>query len=157
MRKVVLLGRGAAGKSTAARKLGEATNLPVFELDKYFWQPGLTPLSNEEWKSVQEQLAHRNKWIMDGDLGKYDVLSERLKFADTVMILDFPLRICFPRALKRSKERMDFWWWLVTWRLSELPKIRNTIETYAPNAKVITFRSPKQLDKFLEKLQLLSA
>ncbi len=39
MKRVVILGRGASGKSTLARLLGEITGLPVIELDKVFWQP----------------------------------------------------------------------------------------------------------------------
>src|SRR5688572_1825764 len=98
MEKVVLLGRGGSGKSTAARKIGEIANLPVIELDKHFWQPGLMPLSKERWISKQRELANNDRWIMDGDLGKYDVLSERLRLADTVIILNFSFWTCFLRA-----------------------------------------------------------
>src|SRR5437879_1477660 len=45
VQRVVILGRGGAGKSTAARRLGELVGLPIIELDKHFWQPGLAPLS----------------------------------------------------------------------------------------------------------------
>ena len=38
MNKVVILGRGGAGKSTLAVRLGAATGLPVVELDKHFWR-----------------------------------------------------------------------------------------------------------------------
>jgi DNA-binding transcriptional LysR family regulator len=41
MRRVIILGRGGSGKSTLARCLGSITGLPVIELDKLFWQPGL--------------------------------------------------------------------------------------------------------------------
>jgi len=40
MKRVLILGRGASGKSTLARRLGEITGLPVVELDKAFWRPG---------------------------------------------------------------------------------------------------------------------
>jgi adenylate kinase family enzyme len=36
MKRVVILGRGAAGKSTLAKRLGSITRLPVIELDKIF-------------------------------------------------------------------------------------------------------------------------
>ena len=47
MKRVVIFGRGASGKSTLAKRLGEITGLPVVELDEIFWQPGLlaTPVS----------------------------------------------------------------------------------------------------------------
>jgi adenylate kinase family enzyme len=38
MQRVVILGRGGAGKSRLTRQLGEITGLPVVELDKIFWR-----------------------------------------------------------------------------------------------------------------------
>lgn len=151
MKKIVLLGRGGSGKSTAAKKLGEIINVPVIELDKVFWQPGLVPLSKGVWTSLQRDLASKDEWIMDGDLGKYDFLSERLKYADAVIILDFPLFTCAMRAFKRSRERLDFWWWLITWRMRELPKIMKSVKQHAPTAELRVIRNQKQLDQFLSE------
>jgi hypothetical protein len=53
MQRVVILGRGGAGKSTVARRLGEAFGLPVIELDRHFWQAGLVPLPKGQWVKVQ--------------------------------------------------------------------------------------------------------
>jgi adenylate kinase family enzyme len=153
MKKIVLLGRGGSGKSTVARKFGEVLNIPVIELDRHFWQPGLIPLSKNEWISKQKKLTGNDSWIMDGDLGKYDVLSERLKFADTIIILDFPLWACFFRALRRSRERIDFWWWLFTWRLLELPKIIKIVKEYAPTSRLIMLKNQKELDGFIREIK----
>jgi len=149
MQRVVILGRGGAGKSTFARKLGHATGLPVIELDQHFWQPGLIPLQPERWREIQQELANAERWIMDGDLGKYDELGVRLQAADTVLVLDFSLLHCLVRALRRSKERMDFWWWLVTWRWIELPKIKRAIAQLAPGADLWTFGKPEELERYL--------
>jgi adenylate kinase family enzyme len=43
MKRVAILGRGGAGKSTLAQKLSYALDLPVIELDSLFWQPDLRP------------------------------------------------------------------------------------------------------------------
>jgi len=152
MRRVVILGRGGAGKSTFARKLGNAMGLPVIELDQHFWQPGLIPLQRERWREIQQELANEERW-MDGDLGKYDELGVRLQAADTVLVLDFSLLRCLVRALRRSKERMDFWWWLVTWRWIELPKIKRAIAQLAPGADLWTFGKPEELERFLFSCQ----
>jgi len=48
VKRVVILGRGGSGKSILASKLGEVTGLPVIELDKTFWQPGLQALFPDE-------------------------------------------------------------------------------------------------------------
>lgn len=105
MKRVVILGRGASGKSTLAARLGEFTALPVIELDKIFWQPGLVATPRDEWVKIQEKLAAQEKWIMDGDLGAYDALEPRLRAADTILLLDFSLPRCALRAIRRSRTR----------------------------------------------------
>jgi hypothetical protein len=53
---------------------------------------------------------------MDGDLGLYDVVEIRLRAAGTVLFLDFSLVRWACRAIRRSRERADFWWWLLAYR-----------------------------------------
>ncbi len=67
--RVVVLGRGWAGKSTTAVHLGQLTGLPVIEIDKHFWSADLVPLAPDAWSAVQRDLAGSDRWIMDGDLG----------------------------------------------------------------------------------------
>ena len=81
MKRVVILGRGGSGKSTLAAKLGEITGLPVIELDKIFWQPGLHALPLSEWVKMQRSFVAQETWIMDGDLGPYDAVEVRLSAA----------------------------------------------------------------------------
>jgi adenylate kinase family enzyme len=135
VRRVVILGRGASGKSTLAAKLGEITGLPVIELDKIFWQPGLAPLLSGEWKNVQRKLIAQDSWIMDGDLGQYDEVEVRLQAADTIILLDFGLAPCAWRALRRGRERSDFWKWLVSYRRRGLPALMHAISRFAPHAE----------------------
>jgi hypothetical protein len=113
---VIVVGPGAAGKTTLAARLAEITGLSLIELDKLFWRPGLAATPPGEWAAIQRKLAARESWIMDGDLGPYDVVDVRLQAADTVVFLDFaPLR-CAWRAIRRSRERADFWRWLLSYR-----------------------------------------
>src|SRR5216117_3945565 len=104
MQRVVILGRAASGKSTLAQRLGAITRLPVMELDKHFWQPGLLPTPREAWSAAQERLARQEQWIMDGDLGPYDAVEVRLRRADTVILLDFSLFRCACQAITRSPD-----------------------------------------------------
>lgn len=98
MRRVVVVGPGAAGKSTLAMRLGEIAGLPVIELDKLFWRPGLAVTPRDQWAAIQREVARQRSWIMDGDLGPYDVVDVRLQAADTVVFLDFsPLRKLPPK------------------------------------------------------------
>jgi hypothetical protein len=147
----VVLGRGGAGKSTLARRLGAALALPVVELDKHFWSPGLRPLPKDEWADVQRRLVAGSGWIMDGDLGPYDVLSVRLRTADTVLVLDFPLWRCAWRAARRSKENLDFWRWLATYRRRALPAVRAAIDEYGAGTEVHLFTTPRDVARFVSR------
>lgn len=153
MKKIVILGRGGAGKSTVAKQLSKITGIPSIELDKHFWKPGLIATPIGEWRQIQNKLIKGSTWIMDGDLGKYDALDIRLGAADTILVLDFSLFCCLKRAIGRSRERFDFWWWLITWRWLSRSKIMRSIKTYAPKADVRIFHTPNELEQFIESVE----
>lgn len=152
MKRIVIIGRGAAGKSTLARRLGEITRLAVTEIDKVFWQAGLMATPREEWAAVQEKLVAGERWILEGDLGPYDAVEVRLRAADTILFLDFSLARCVWRALRRSRERADFWRWLLAYRYQSRPMLREAMAKHAPNAVVHVFRGPKAVERFVAEV-----
>ena len=149
VKRVIVVGPGAAGKSTLAVRLGQLTGLPVIELDKLFWQPGLAATPREEWAAVQRRLAARESWIMDGDLGPYDVLDVRLRAADTVVFLDFSPFRCAWRAIRRSRERADFWKWLLTYRRRSRPLLLEAIAAHAGDASRYVLPTPRAVRRFV--------
>jgi len=149
MKRVVILGRGASGKSTLARRLGKITGFPVIELDKVFWRPGLAAMPRDEWRLVQGKLVAEPAWIMDGDLGPYDAVEVRLRVADTIILLDFSLLRCAWRALRRSRERADFWRWLLAYRSQTLPILMHAIANHAASAELQVLRDPEALSRFV--------
>jgi adenylate kinase family enzyme len=149
--RVVILGRGGAGKSVLAQQLSRQLDIPVTELDRLFWQPGPRPTPQPKWAELQRQLVARDRWIIDGDLGPYDTgLDLRLGAADTVIVLDFPLWRCIWRALRRSRETREFWLWVYRYRRDSLPKIREAIATHAAHATVHILRGPRQVRRLLD-------
>jgi adenylate kinase family enzyme len=149
VRRVVILGRGGAGKSALARRLGTVLGVPVIELDKHFWPPDLTPMSKDQWAATQRRLCAADRWILDGDLGPYDVLAVRLRVADTVVVLDFPLWRCAWRALRRSRENRAFWHWLIAYRRRSLPTIAAAVTEHAGHARLHVLRSPRAVERFV--------
>jgi adenylate kinase family enzyme len=149
VQRVVIVGPGAAGKSALAARLGEMTGLPVIELDKHFWRPGLTATPRDQWAAIQRQLAAPESWIMDGDLGPHDVLDVRMQAADTVVFLDFSPVRCAWRAIRRSPERAGFWMWLLTYRCRSRPLIQQAITAHADDAGVHILRTPRAVRRFV--------
>ncbi len=157
MARVVVLGRGGAGKSVLARRLGSATGLPVVELDREFWQEGLRPLPPDEWAAAQERLVAAGEWILDGDLGPYDVLDVRLRRADTVVLLDYSLPRAAWRAARRGRERADFWRWVWSYRRRHRPAVLAAVAAVAPHATVHVLRGPRAAERFLSGSRRRSA
>ncbi|MBH0781248.1 P-loop NTPase family protein [Nocardia bovistercoris] len=153
MNKVVILGRGGAGKSNLAARLGAAIALPVVELDKHFWPPDLTPLPEDQWTQIQRRLVTEPAWILDGDLGPYDALDVRLQAADTIIVLDFPLWRCAWRALRRSRENMAFWRWVIGYRRHSLPLIMVAIANRARHADTYILKTPHEVENLLARVE----
>jgi adenylate kinase family enzyme len=153
MKRIVILGRGASGKSTLANRLGEVTGLPVIELDKLFWLSGMTATPRDQWVNLQENLVAEDRWIMDGDLGPYDAVEVRLRAADTIIFLDFSLVLCAWRAVRRSRERSDFWRWLVAYRFESRPILMQAIAKHAASAQLRVLRNPEAVARFIAEVR----
>jgi adenylate kinase family enzyme len=148
----VILGRGAAGKSALAARLGTAAGLPVVELDKHFWSADLSPTPKDQWRAIQQQLTDAEHWILDGDLGPYDALEVRLAAADTIIVLNFPLWCCAWRAARRGRENPAFWRWLLCYRRRSLPLVMAAIANHAKTAGIHLLHSPREVDEFLSQV-----
>jgi adenylate kinase family enzyme len=152
MKRVVILGPGASGKSTLARQLGGITGLPVIELDKVFWQPGLVATPRDLWVSKQQTLVQTDAWIMEGDLGRHDAVEVRLRAADAIIFLDFSLTRCALRAIRRSRERPDFWLWQLRYRRRSRPFLMAAIGQYSLGAKLHVLHNPGEVRRFLTEV-----
>ena len=106
----------------------------------------------EEWTQLQHALAARDRWIMDDDLGAHDAPAARLARADAVLIFDFSLARCAWRAWRRSRERADFWWWLLMWRYRSKGAVLHAVATFASGADVHILRTPRDVRRFLSTI-----
>ncbi|HKD77234.1 MAG TPA: hypothetical protein VKB76_17140, partial [Ktedonobacterales bacterium] len=134
-------------------QLAETTGLPMIELDKLFWGHGLVATPRDQWVEHQRVLVAHDQWILDGDLGPYDVLELRLQAADTVIFLDYSPLVCVWRAMRRGPERLDFWLWLLQYRRRSRPLILQAMDTFARHARHYVLRTPAATRRFLASVQ----
>ncbi|MGH6958619.1 MAG: hypothetical protein ACREEW_18285 [Caulobacteraceae bacterium] len=100
MQRIVVLGSSGAGKSTFARALGAALDLPVVHLDALFWRPGWTEPEPEAFRAKVAAAVAGDRWVTDGNyVGRTGDL--RLPRADTVIFLDQPRWLCLTRVVWR--------------------------------------------------------
>ncbi|MBM7645581.1 adenylate kinase family enzyme [Scopulibacillus daqui] len=100
MKKIMVIGVSAGvGKSTFAKKLGEALNINVYHLDALYWKPGWVEAAAEEFEAAQRAIINRDQWIIEGNYsGTFDIRFDR---ADTIFYLELPLYVCLYRVFKR--------------------------------------------------------
>lgn len=90
MKKVAIFGNAGGGKSTLAKQLAEASNLPLYSLDKIKYREGGEEISHEKYLEIHARLINQDKWIIDG-FGSVSSAWERFSVADTLIYIDLPL------------------------------------------------------------------
>lgn len=99
-----MVGTTCAGKTTLARHLAGVWQFPHIELDALNWDPGWTMPSAEEFRARVSAALAGLAWVADGNYSKArDIIWSR---ADTLIWLDYPLRVIVPRLLSRTFRRI---------------------------------------------------
>ncbi len=159
--KIIVVGSPGAGKSTFSRKLRDATGLPLYYLDMLWHRPDRTTVSRQEFDGRLKEILMGDRWIIDGNYGR--TLETRLKYCDTVFLLDFPLEVCLAGAMSRiGKEREDLPWhetefdsgfrqFIIDFPEKDLPLIYESIEKFREDRQVIIFKSREESEDYLKK------
>ena len=104
MTRILVLGCSGSGKTTLATNLAEQLQLPYINLDEHYWRRSWTPTPMAEWKSISNQLADEDSWIMDGSYGS--TLDYRLQRCDCIIYLDYSTWTCLTRVLRRTARHL---------------------------------------------------
>lgn len=91
-----ITGNAGSGKTTLAKQLGQALNIPVNSLDSVVWKEGWVAASKEERTLGEQKLVNQRHWIIEG------VSKTVRENADYVIFLDVPRHVCLLRCFKRN-------------------------------------------------------
>lgn len=167
MKKVLVIGCGGAGKSTLSRLLHEKTGIPLVHLDKLYWYGVWQHLDRDAFiKRIQPELE-RDSFIMDGNF--ISSLPLRLRYADTVIMLDYSRVVCLFGAIRRicwnygktredmggecaEKFDMEFLGWIWNFKRKTRPKIMTALEE-ANGVKLVVLKNRAEARRFLESAQ----
>lgn len=160
--KAIVIGSPGAGKSTFSRKLRDVTGLPLYYLDLLWHKPDKTNISKEEFDSKLKEILIKDKWIIDGNYNR--TIEMRLKYCDTVFLLDYPVDICLLGAESRvGIEREEMPWceteldsefkrFIIDFPKENLPQIYELIEKHREDKRVVIFKSREESEDYLKEI-----
>lgn len=74
-------------------------NLPLYHLDKYFFEENWVEREHTEFLQIQESIVKSPQWIIDGN--SIRSLEMRYSKADLVLYFNYSRRLCLLRVIKR--------------------------------------------------------
>ena len=154
----MIIGCPGSGKSTFARALHEKTKIPLYYLDRLYWNSDKTTVEKSVFSQRLSEILSQDRWIIDGN---YSATMElRLSFCDTVFFLDYPTEICLSGVRERRGKPRDDMPWIETEEDGEFikfieefkeksrPKVLQLLKKY-DGKEIHIFTHRRQADRFL--------
>ena len=101
--RIWIVGVPGSGKSTLARILAARLGVEPVHMDELHWLPGWRERAREETAALLAERLAAPRWVADGNYGEF-----RPRHMDRVQLtvwLDLPLRVTFPRLVRRGVRR----------------------------------------------------
>lgn len=155
-----------SGKTTLSYKLKEIFNLPICHIDSIHQLPNWVLRDKDERDKMILEEVKKEKWIMDGTF--IDTLEERVKSADVIIFLDYPIIVSLISVFKRiwknygkekpdmpgCKEKFDlsFILYVATYNIKRRKYIIEILKKYNyKNVEIIKRR--KDIEKTINKIK----
>jgi len=168
MTRIAIIGNAGGGKSTVARKLHDLLGLPLHPIDQMQWRPGWQPAPKHEFADAHAKLLAEPRWIIDG-WGDFEMIEERFRRANTIVLIDYPLWRHYWWAMKRQfrclfRPRGDgppgcpmlpMTWPLLKmiWTIDRqaMPRLRALVEAQRDREKIFHIRTLAELRAFYDE------
>jgi adenylate kinase family enzyme len=163
--RIMIMGRPGSGKSTFSIKLQSMLNIPLYHLDKHFFEANWVQRNYQDFLNEQQYFVSQSSWIIDGNSSKS--LEVRYSRADICLYFNFPRYLCYYRTIKRLfhkhpaiDDRAPGCKETVRWSLLEymwgyekrMRPILSQLKTNYPNVKLIELGSDQDVILFSENL-----
>ena len=103
LERVVIIGSSCSGKTTMAKGVAAALEVPHIELDALHWLPDWQELPDGEFRGLVSSAVAAERWVVDGNYNMVrDIVWSR---ATTLVWLNYPFPLVFWRACSRTAIR----------------------------------------------------
>jgi hypothetical protein len=177
MRRINVVGTSCSGKTTLARELARRLAMPHVEFDALFWGPDWTPVPALEFRERLTAALAAERWVADG--GYANVRDITWGRVDTIVWLDYPLRLVLARWARRTVARIrsseEFWpgtgnresvrkalrgdgliWWILRTHHRRRRSFGAAMRGRS-DLRWIRLRSPAEADRWLTSVQAVAA
>lgn len=167
--RILVYGVTGSGKTTLARRLGEALDVPWFEADQLTWLPDWTEVSLESQQAAISKVCAQERWVLDTAYGKWREIP--LARATLIVALDYPRWVSLGRLIRRTARRVRsgelccngnretlrtalghngiIFWHFKSFR----SKQRRIREMQTSDTPVVVIRSSQELGAFVESIR----
>lgn len=163
MKRILIIGSPGSGKSTLSRILKEKLKINVVHLDTLYWKPNWINVDNEIFDKLLTRELTKDEWIIEGNYNR--TLPYRLKFADTIIYLDYDTEVCLSSWKNRVKEGIlksdmpedcveaydvDFENYIINFKKDIKPKIELALKNF--NGNVLVFKNRETAKNYINTL-----
>ena len=173
-RRFVVVGTSSSGKTTCARRLADAIEVPCIQLDELYWGPGWREAAPDLFRARVDEATSGDAWVVDGNYSTVrDLTWSR---ATSLIWLHYPFAVVFSRALRRTIHRAatrqelfsgnresfrqsflsreSILWWIIRTHGKYSHQYRELLDGDACRHLVVReFRRPAETERFLVRLE----
>jgi adenylate kinase family enzyme/ribosomal protein S18 acetylase RimI-like enzyme len=105
LNRIIILGPSGSGKTTLSKNLSSQLNMPYLHLDSVYWLKDWQSLDKLTFaKKVRGYIMTHPRFVMDGNYTNSVTFMERLKIADTIILLDYDRQLAINGIYKRAEK-----------------------------------------------------
>lgn len=167
----MILGPSGTGKTTVARILGELCGIKELHLDQIYWLKDWQNMPKDVFDAtMKEYLRQHHRWIIDGNYTNNEHFYDRLKLADTIIILNYSTSDSLKGVLSREKkykhthrsdmaegcnEELDqaFLQYIAFFNKRKSKFLRAIVHKYKQKDRIHIFHNRKELNTWLNTLE----
>jgi adenylate kinase family enzyme len=172
MRKIVVFGKPAGGKSTLSKAIARKTNIPLHALDLIEYEVGGAKVPENIYLEKHAAILKQDCWLIEG-FGTLATFRQRLAEADTLIYVDRPMwQHCWwvskrfvlspfrkpegwPDRSPMVRSTVSSWWNLYRGRKVWTCEFRKKIESHAPQKNVYVISSDRDVARLMNDIEVL--